>query len=65
MGRVCYGGGIAHTLSARCVRDEHDGAAASLLRQQNGHADYCMCRRCVALPNDDEPSQSDAAAKHA
>jgi hypothetical protein len=31
---ICYGGGIAHTLSTRCVEDEHDGAAKAILKQQ-------------------------------
>ena len=26
----CYGGGIRHTLSRKCVEDEHDGAEAAL-----------------------------------
>lgn len=29
---VCYGGGIAHTLSVGCARDEHDGAEKALVK---------------------------------
>jgi hypothetical protein len=56
----CFGGGIRHTLSSRCVEDEHYGAAKTLAEQQcrmlcawKG-GDPCLAEDCPrkATPND-------------
>lgn len=44
---VCYGGGIAHTLSSRCADDEHDGAVARL-NARFAHTCDISPGRCLA-----------------
>jgi hypothetical protein len=49
----CYGGGIRHTLSRKCVEDEHDGAEAALKLEKQRN-----CAHEHTLP----PSRWDAHA---
>jgi hypothetical protein len=51
---ICYGGGIAHTLSFRCVEDEHDGAAARF-NARFAHTCDISPGRCLAC---DPPTNS-------
>ena len=37
---ICYGGGIRHTLSRRCVEDEHEGAR-EYYAEQDKHERTC------------------------
>jgi hypothetical protein len=57
---ICYGGGIAHTLSSRCAEDEHDGAAARL-NARYAHTCDISPGKCLAC--NPPYSQADAGAE--